>query len=383
MNIIWLSEIKWNYLKTRKQQIISRFPDDSSILFIEPISKKLSNNYYPIEYSHVKAVTIPQLRTVSNRLSNKILSFTFIRRIVNALASLWFKLLFHKVINEANCIITSNVYWSPLIKTFNIKYPELPIIYDCNDNPLAFPGTPNYKKEYFIETLSLVNKIIIPHVSYRNFIPNEFHSKIEIITNGVDFELFQKINKPIEKVKNIKKPIIIYIGAISEWFDFDLTEYLLNNSSYNFVLIGPVSKNAINRLDELSKHNRLHFFNAINHEEIPHYLFEANVCIIPFIKNELTESVLPNKLFEYSAAGKPSVMTNFNTYLSEFSDFVSIISDKNKFVKEINNQINNPRSSIVLKEFAKKFDWHIISSQFYDLIKNEAMIDNNNLSSLE
>ena len=369
MNIIWLSEIKWNYLKTRKQQIISRFPDDSSILFIEPISKKLSNNYYPIEYSHVKAVTIPQLRSVRNRLSNKILSYLFIRKIINALATLWFRFFFNKIINNANCIITSNVYWSPLIKTYKIKYPDLPIIYDCNDNPLAFPGTPNYKKEYFIETLSLVNKIIIPHVSYRNFIPNKFHSKIEIITNGVDFELFQKINKPIEKIKKIKKPIIIYIGAISEWFDFDLTEYLLNNSSYNFVLIGPVSKNAINRLDELSKHNRLHFFNAINHEEIPHYLFEANVCIIPFIKNELTESVLPNKLFEYSAAGKPSVMTNFNAYLSEFSDFVSITSEKDKFLNKIKNQIENPQSEEKLKEFAMSFDWGMISIEYYDYIK--------------
>ena len=369
MNIIWLSEIKWNYLKTRKQQIISRFPDDSSILFIEPISKKLSNNYYPIEYSHVKAVTIPQLRSVRNRLSNKILSYLFIRKIINALATLWFRFFFHKIINNANCIITSNVYWSPLIKTYKIKYPDLPIIYDCNDNPLAFPGTPNYKKEYFIETLSLVNKIIIPHVSYRNFIPNKFHSKIEIITNGVDFELFQKINKPIEKIKKIKKPIIIYIGAISEWFDFDLTEYLLNNSSYNFVLIGPVSKNAINRLDELSKHNRLHFFNAINHEEIPHYLFEANVCIIPFIKNELTESVLPNKLFEYSAAGKPSVMTNFNAYLSEFSDYVSITSEKDKFLNEIKKQIENPQSGEKLKEFAMSFDWGMISIEYYDYIK--------------
>ena len=369
MNIIWLSEIKWNYLKTRKQQIISRFPDDSSILFIEPISKKLSNNYYPIEYSHVKAVTIPQLRSVKNRLSNKILSYLFIRRIINALATIWFKFFFHKIINNANCIITSNVYWSQLIKTYKIKYPELPIIYDCNDNPLAFPGTPNYKKEYFIETLSLVNKIIIPHVSYRNFIPNEFYSKIEIITNGVDFELFQKINKPIEKVKNIKKPIIIYIGAISEWFDFDLTEHLLNNSSYNFILIGPVSTNAIKRLDELSKHNRLHYFNAINHEEIPHYLFEANVCIIPFIKNELTESVLPNKLFEYSAAGKPSVMTNFNAYLSEFSDYVSITSEKDKFLNEIKKQIENPQSGEKLKEFAMSFDWGMISIEYYDYIK--------------
>ena len=121
MNIIWLSEIKWNYLKTRKQQIISRFPDDSSILFIEPISKKLSNNYYPIQYSHVKAVTIPQLRSVRNRLSNKILSYLFIRKIINALATLWFRFFFHKIINSANCIITSNVYWSPLIKTYKIK----------------------------------------------------------------------------------------------------------------------------------------------------------------------------------------------------------------------------------------------------------------------
>ncbi|MEE3196653.1 MAG: hypothetical protein VX260_06815, partial [Candidatus Neomarinimicrobiota bacterium] len=109
MNIIWLSEIKWNYLKTRKQQIISRFPDDSSILFIEPISKKLSNNYYPIEYSHVKAVTIPQLRSVKNRLSNKILSYLFIRRIINALATIWFKFFFHKIINQAKCRFSSNV----------------------------------------------------------------------------------------------------------------------------------------------------------------------------------------------------------------------------------------------------------------------------------
>ena len=93
------------------------------------------------------------------------------------------------------------------------------------------------------------------------------------------------------------------------------------------------------------------------------------MCIIPFIKNKLTESVLPNKLFEYSAAGKPTVITNFNTSLNEFSDFVSITSDKKEFVNEINNQINNPRSPKSLKKFAKKFDWSIISSEFYELIK--------------
>ena len=209
MNIIWLSEIKWNYLKTRKQQIISRFPDNSSVLFIEPISKKLSNNYFPIDYKHVKAVTIPQLRSVSNRLLNKILSFLFIRTIVNSFATLWFKIFFGNFISNTNCIITSNVYWSQLIKKYKIKYPELTIIYDCNDNPLAFPGTPDYKKKYFLETLSLVNKIIIPHSSYKSFIPPKFYSKIDIIANGVDYKLFQVKSKPLDRMKNINKPLIV------------------------------------------------------------------------------------------------------------------------------------------------------------------------------
>ena len=68
MNIIWLSEIKWNYLKTRKQQIISRFPKESFVFFVEPISKKISNNYFPKKYSNIKAVTIPQLRSVNSKL---------------------------------------------------------------------------------------------------------------------------------------------------------------------------------------------------------------------------------------------------------------------------------------------------------------------------
>ena len=76
-------------------------------------------------------------------------------------------------------------------------------------------------------------------------------------------------------------------------------------------------------------------------------------------------------------------MTNFNSYLDEFSNFVSITSNKDKFIKEINNQIKNPRPSILLREFGKKFDWRMISAQYYNLIKDAARINKNNLSDLE
>ena len=44
MNTIWFSEIRWDYLRTRKQHLLSYFPNGDSILFIQPLS--LSNRKY-------------------------------------------------------------------------------------------------------------------------------------------------------------------------------------------------------------------------------------------------------------------------------------------------------------------------------------------------
>ena len=54
------------------------------------------------------------------------------------------------------------------------------IIYDCNDNPLAFPNSSN-KKKYFDKTLDYADKIIVPFKSYSKFIPEQYHQKIDIL----------------------------------------------------------------------------------------------------------------------------------------------------------------------------------------------------------
>ena len=240
MNIIWFSEIKWDYLKTRKQQILSRFPNSCSILFIEPISKNLPNHFTFRIFNHLKAITIPQIRTINGSILNLILSLTFTRKIVTNLAGFWFKITCYRYISTADCLITSNVFWSKIIKHLKDKNPSIPIIYDCNDNPLAFPNTPKYKNKYFLETLDIVTKIIVPHSSYIDFIPEKYRSKIKIIANGVDYELFQKQTTLPDILKNIQNPIIMYIGAISEWFDFQIVKNAAIETGYNFVLVGPV-----------------------------------------------------------------------------------------------------------------------------------------------
>ena len=377
MNIIWFSEIKWDYLKTRKQQILSRFPESSSIYFFEPISKVLPNHYSSRNFDHVKAVTIPQIRTVSGVIINTLLSFSFIRTIINALAGLWFKIYFSGKVDTTDIIITSNVFWAKTIRRLKENNPNIPIIYDCNDNPLAFPGSPEYTKYYFLETLNLADKIIIPHTSYINFIPENFRSEVAIIANGVDYELFQKSVITPQTLKKIKKPIIMYIGAISDWFDFQIIRNAAENTGYNFVLIGPVSLSMKAEINLLTVNERITYLDSIAHEQIPNYLSKADLCIIPFVKNKLTESVLPNKMFEYAAAGKSCVMTEFNPSLKEFSDHVSIASNTEGFISEINQRINTVTPSDRMKSFAKKYDWSMISKKYYESLEAIILTRNN------
>jgi|GEM_PF-2032228 len=374
MNIIWFSEIKWDYLKTRKQQILSRFPESSSILFIEPISKLLPNHFTFRAYNHLKTITIPQIRTVNGNILNFILSLSITRIIVNNLASFWFKITCHRYILTADCLITSNVFWSKLLKRIKIKKPRIPIVYDCNDNPLAFPDTPKYKKKYFLETLNIVTNIIIPHSSYIDFIPDKYRSKIIIISNGVDYELFQKQTSLPALLKDIKSPIIMYIGAISEWFDFQIVKNAAIETGYNFVLVGPVSSQVKDKLDHLKSLVNISYIPSIPHEEIPNYLLKADLCIIPFIKNKLTESVLPNKMFEYAAAGKSCVMTDFNPYLKEFSEFVSITSNSDEFINGIVNQVKEPSSPEYMRNFSRGYDWKKISNDYYEMVKKTVFL---------
>jgi hypothetical protein len=41
--------------------------------------------------------------------------------------------------------------------------------------------------------------------------------------------------------------------------------------------------------------------------DMPAYLYNFDVCLIPFLKNKVTEAVDPVKLYEYLSSGKPVV----------------------------------------------------------------------------
>ena len=240
MIIYWFSEIKWDYLRTRKQQILSRFNKDNYVLFVEPISRLINNKYIIQNNSPVYNITIPQLRSVANPFILYIINLTIIRKCIFIVSTIWF--LIFEFINKRkpDIIVISNVYWIDTIKLLMRKYPDIKLIYDCNDDPLSFSTIPFSTKDYFIKTISIAYKIITPHKCYNEFIPNPYHNKIDIISNGVDYTAFQSNNTSLSIFENISDPILMYVGAISDWFDFNLVQSIaIKLKHIHLFLIGP------------------------------------------------------------------------------------------------------------------------------------------------
>ena len=375
MKIIWFSEIKWSYLRTRKQHILSNFKDNDEILFVEPLSFNLKNNFNISIEKNIKYI-IPQIQNSDVKLFNVLLNLLPAKFILRKIG----KYLVQKLLNDTNFkpdkLIISNVYWIDSLIELNKKL-NIEIIYDCNDNPLAFPNSKN-KLNYFTKTLKYSDKVIIPFDSYKNFIPTKFHNKIKVISNGVDSKLlsFKPNNDIINNLKKEKlnEKIVMYIGSIDTRLDYKLLQNVISDlPDMKFIFIGNVKRQVVNIFNKIRSYKNVNYLSSINYYDIGKYLNYADVCIIPFQKNELSQYILPNKLFEYSLMKKPIIMTDFNKDLKNLNENFIIASSHFEFSKLIIDQIKNPQKLEELKLFAKNYEWSKISSEF----RNFILKDNN------
>ena len=98
-----------------------------------------------------------------------------------------------------------------------------------------------------------------------------------------------------------------YVGAIDRWFDVALLELCAQTyPGWEFVLAGSSVGLPAGSLRPLPN---LRLLGEIDYDRVPGLVAGFDVCIVPFLDNELTRCVNPVKAYEYLAAGKPVVAT--------------------------------------------------------------------------
>ena len=205
-----------------------------------------------------------------------------------------------------------------------------------------------------------------------------------LVTNGVVYEHFNNIEKIVPKemegVVKEGKPIIGYYGALASWFDYELVKGVAKlKRDWNIVLIGwdydgSLSKSGLNKI------KNIHIINSVPYEKLPTYAQWFDVCTIPFILNEITESTSPVKLFEYMALGKPIV----TTAMPECKKYISVIigkNDPNDFVKRIEEGLmdkGNEKYLDILKKEALENTWKEKAGELSKIIASINKNETNN-----
>ena len=118
-------------------------------------------------------------------------------------------------------LLVSNLYYGRILRWL----PRRVAVYDCNDNHLAFPGTPGWARGYFERVVRQVDAIVVSQPLLRDEIEPLRRNGIVEIGNGVDFALFdaawRQPRRPPEIVQ-LPRPRIGYAGALADWIDLEL-----------------------------------------------------------------------------------------------------------------------------------------------------------------
>jgi glycosyltransferase involved in cell wall biosynthesis len=131
---------------------------------------------------------------------------------------------------------------------------------------------------------------------------------VRLLPNGCGDEYLHEVPAFSTETVASSRPVVGYVGAMQERFDAHLMEQVATAMpDASFCLVGPVLSPA--HFERLTRLSNVHFLGRMNHSELHRYVRGFDVCVMPHIDSALTRSMDPIKIYEYVAAGKPTVAT--------------------------------------------------------------------------
>jgi len=367
--IVIFSTMDFYDLPTRKQKIALRLSENNKVLYLEPpetylsffAGKKHENNKKIKINDNLYVLKLPYILPFGLRFS-----------IINLLNTILIERYLNKWLKKTN--FNDFLLWLYLVD-FPLLYKKLKykyVVYDCVDDHSSYGGlrSKNFVNKCETIVTKISNIVFTTTDDLKNKL-NKNNPNVYVVSNGVDIDYFKVKNVHIlDDLKEINKPIIGYFGAIKDWFDVSAVFLAAEKfKDVSFVIVGPYNENIKDKLRVLKN---VYLLGIKPYDLAPSYIYAFDVCLIPFIINELTLNVSPLKLYEYFSFGKPVVTIPIRELL-RYSNLLYIYSNKSEFIDCIDKALKE--NDISLKEkrslIAKENSWNEKFNFMFDKISSD------------
>lgn len=236
-----------------------------------------------------------------------------------------------QVIRNYDCLWMSDPLMYDQISS-KVKNGQL-VVFDCMDDYFSFPmiQSSRFMKKHYINCekklihradLILVSSAYLGKVISRRQLLDP--RKTKVINNALtdDWINYHLNNLSIRRkiIENSYKKRIVYIGTISQWFDFDILKKSLENfNDIEYQLYGPHDV-------EIPKIEGIKYMGIANHNDVPNIMQRADMLIMPFRLTSLVRSVNPVKLYEYLLVNKPIMAIRYEES-EKFQDYIYLYSN--------------------------------------------------------
>jgi glycosyltransferase involved in cell wall biosynthesis len=295
LNILCFSHLRWDFVYQRPQHLLSRFSRKQMVFFFEE----------PIHEESVK----PHLRTkqtpenvvvVTPVLPNDLSESEHLRQQEKLIRN------FVNINIHGGCI---GWYYTPLAIRFTRNLSFELVVYDCMDELSHFSGAHEALISTERELLELADLVFTGGDTLYQA-KRGLHSDIHSMPSSVDREHFSlarmKLRDPADQA-DIPHPRAGFFGVLDERLDVELLAQTASLClDIHFVMIGPVVKI---KEESLPRSENIHYLGGKSYKELPEYLANWDVAILPFALNNSTKYISPTKTPEYLAGGQPVVST--------------------------------------------------------------------------
>lgn len=170
-------------------------------------------------------------------------------------------------------------------------------------------------------------------------------------------------------------PVIGYVGGLHRHVDFELLEVMARaRPDWSWVCVGTIQTAAS---DSLAKLPNVKLIGAQPHDALADYIRNFDVCIVPYLNSPYTQTVVPTKINEYLAVGKPVVSTDIpavNDFNEKHQVLLTTDTRPENFLHAIERALQLPLDATTIarrRAVATIGDWQTRLNQMSELIVAE------------